>query len=180
MGRPHRRGKKRKSERRELRLVARIHPELQRQFSIVLGVVGLLLILALIGASEEVLMVLGIIAALAFVVTGLLRGAPAQYEIVSERRGHDIETESEFHGAEDIESVSSSTSGELQRALGAPLAAELRELENELLEEAANGRLPVKDVAQLAQELAKTRTELIEEATDDAATGQPHSKATMN
>ena len=76
--------------------------------------------------------------------------------------------------------MSSSTSGELQRALGAPLAAELRELENELLEEAANGRLPVKDVAQLAQELAKTRTELIEEATDDAATGQPHSKATMN
>ena len=74
MGRPHRRGKKRKSERRELRLVARIHPELQRQFSIVLGVVGLLLILALIGASEEVLMVLGIIAALAFLVTGLPKG----------------------------------------------------------------------------------------------------------
>ena len=64
MGRPHRRRKKRKSERRELRLVARIHPELQRQFSIGLGVVGLLLILALAGASEEVLVMLGIIAAL--------------------------------------------------------------------------------------------------------------------
>jgi hypothetical protein len=160
--------------------VARIHPELQRQFSIGLGVVGLLLILALAGASEEVLVMLGIIAALAFLVFGFLRGAPAQYEIVSERRGHDIETESEFHGAEDIKSVSSLTSGELQRALGAPLAAELRELENELLEEAANGRFPVKDVALLAQELAKTRTELIGEATGDATAGQPHSKATMN
>jgi hypothetical protein len=66
--------------------------------------------------------------------------------------------------------------------VGDPLATELHDLETELLEQAANGRLAAKDVARLAQEFAKNRTELIGEgaaAAGGSATGQPDSDQTQ-
>jgi hypothetical protein len=140
------------------------------------------LVLALTGASEEVLIVLGIVAAFFFLFLGVTRGAPAQYEIVEEQLIHPSEATSSSERFEDIEStyVPSSASGELRHAIGDPLATELHDLERQLLEEAANGRLPAKDVARLAQELAKNRAELIEEETAAAgsATGQRDSNQT--
>jgi hypothetical protein len=138
------------------------------------------LVLALTGASEEILIVLGIVAAFFFLFLGITRGAPAQYEVLEEQLVDPSETRSSSEHFEDVESthVPSAASGKLRRAVGDPLATELHDLEMELLEQAANGRLPAKDVARLAQEFAKNRTELIEEEPAGAgasATGQPDS-----
>jgi hypothetical protein len=183
---PRRRRRRRRQRRkggRDTRLVVRMHPERQAELFIVLGVAGLLLVLALTGASEDVLILLGIVAAFFFLVLGITRGAPAQYKIVEEQLVHSSEATSSSARFEETESshVPGAASGELRHAIGDPLATELHDLERQLLEEAANGRLPAKDVARLAQELAQNRAELIEKGTPDtggSATGQPHSNQT--
>jgi hypothetical protein len=160
--------------------VVRVHPELQGQFLLLLGMIGFLLLLALTGASEELVIAFGIAAGFIFLVLWLIGGAPAQYEIVEEKRGNSSEATSRSEYFGDVEStfVPTAASGELRRAVGDPLATELHDIETELLEQAANGRLPAKDVARLAQQFAKNRTELIQEGTaaaDKTATGQPDS-----
>ena len=164
--------------------MVRVHPELQGQFLLLLGIIGFLLLLALTGASEELVIAFGIAAGFIFLVLRLIGGAPAQYEIVEETRGNSSEatSRSEYFGDVESTSVPSAASGELRRAVGDPLATELHDLETELLEQAANGRLAAKDVARLAQEFAKNRTELIGEgaaAAGGSATGQPDSDQTQ-
>jgi hypothetical protein len=131
---------------------------------------------------ESPLVVFAIVGALVFLALRLTGGVPARYEIVEERHAR-ASQESRSQNCKNVDSipVSSAASGELRRAVGDSLATELHDLERQLLEEAANGRLPTKDVARLAQELAKSRTELIEKATLDAggsAAGQPDSNQT--
>jgi hypothetical protein len=159
-----------------------VHPEFEGLLLLSAGIVGFLVILAFSGVSEEVMVVSAIVGALVLLALRLAGGVPALYEILEERHARGSqEFRSQNRKNVDSTPVSSAASGELRRAVGDSLATELYDLERQLLEEAANGRLPAKDVARLGQELAKNRAELIEKASPDAggsATGQPESNQT--
>ena len=180
-----RRGRGRRSH--PSQLIIRRSREVNNQTGLVLGAIAAFVLLILLGFNIEALVAIGALVVFVALIFLLVRGPTPLFEIVTDedeeaRAGYpsQIKEDQSLAIPESIPDIDDQPSDNLKRALG-PLAWELHDLEIQLLEEAANGRLPAKDVARLAHELAENRAELIEKGTPDAggsAAGQPQSNQT--